>query len=323
MNKVLILGGTGSLGHMLAEMFKYKYELYVYSRGEDAQWRMKNKYPKITFTIGDIADKNRLQLTLDKIQPNYIIIAAALKHIDICEFNSSESIKTNIIGIQNVVDTICEKTQPQLKSVVFISTDKACSPVNVYGMCKALGERIVIEKSTQSKNTRFLVVRYGNVLNSRGSILPKFHEIGKDDTKSSFKVTSKDMTRFFMTLEDSVFLIEYAMLNGKTGHTYIPMLASYKIDDIAQEFGKLYNKRVEYTGIRPGEKIDEVLINSIEFARTKLLKEFIGPLPSRQYYEIAPVTENQTIDTDFTAEYTSKNHLCTDKGEIQKLLAKY
>jgi UDP-N-acetylglucosamine 4,6-dehydratase/5-epimerase len=313
MKKILVIGGTGSLGNMIASKFEGKYQLYVYSRGEDAQWRMKSMYPNITFIIGDIADKHRLQMTLDRIKPNHIIIAAALKHIDVCEFNTGESIKTNITGIQNVADVISDMNHEQLDSVVFVSTDKACSPSNVYGMCKALGERIIIEKSMHVKKCRFTVVRYGNVLNSRGSILPKFHDIGRNPDKKAFCITSDKMTRFFMSLDHSVDLIEYAMIFGKSGCTYVPKLSSYRIYDVALVFSELYGKPIECIGIRPGEKIHEELINEIECKRTNI---------SGEYYEITPVVENQNINEEecVISNYTSDQNLCTDKEKIKELI---
>lgn len=310
MLKVLIIGGSGSLGNVLTEKFTGKYDIYIYSRGEDAQWRMKTQFPDATFIIGDISDKNRVKNTLDRVRPNYVIIAAALKHIDVCEFNTTESIKTNVIGVQNVVDAVSDSCQKQLACVLFVSTDKACSPVNVYGNCKALGEKIIIEKSVQCTSTRFVVVRYGNVLNSRGSLIPKFHSIGRDPARATFGITDQNMTRFFMTLSESVELIEYALLNGKTGHTYVPRLQSYKISDIAMTFSRIYGKPVILTGIRPGEKMHEELINYTESLRTTL--------PGGKYYDIAPVTDNQVLSPEniLVKNYTSENFVCSDSEMI-------
>lgn len=314
MIKVLIIGGSGSLGNVLVEKFTRDYhDIYVYSRGEDAQWRMKSKYPKTNFFIGDIADKNRIKNVIDQVRPNYIIIAAALKHVDICEYNTSESIKTNVVGIQNVMDAITSSCHNYLDCVLFVSTDKACSPVNTYGLCKSLGEKIVIEKSTQCTDIRFVIVRYGNVLNSRGSLLPKFHAIGRDPDKQFFTITDTGMTRFFMFLADSVELIEYALFNGKTGHTYVPKLESYKISDIANAFRDIYSKPVVITGIRPGEKMHETLINYTETLRTKI---------SGKYYDIAPVTENYQVSPEevVVSEYTSQNLTCTDPVKIHDIV---
>jgi UDP-N-acetylglucosamine 4,6-dehydratase len=270
---LLIIGGTGSLGNVLVDRFISKQPIYIYSRDENKQWVMRNKYAKwgdkLQFIIGDIADRDRLCYALVKSNPVNIIIAAALKHIDICELNVSQSIKTNITGIENVIHCITIIDLPILVTTLFVSTDKACSPGSIYGMCKAISERIVIEKSNDvqpGSTQKFVVVRYGNVLNSRGSLLPKFHDIGRSDSKE-FTVTHKNMTRFFMRLEESVSLIEYA-LAGISGCTYIPDIGSYRITDIAEVFGQLYNKPVVFTGLRPGEKMHETLINEMEFRRT-------------------------------------------------------
>jgi UDP-glucose 4-epimerase len=314
MPKILIIGGTGSLGHTLVNRYLPNNEIHIYSRDENKQWHMKNKYDSenLHFIIGDISDRERLRYILTRVQPTHIIIAAALKHIDICEYNTYESIKTNVNGIQNVIDCISTSPLENLDCVLFVSTDKACSPSNVYGMCKALSERIVIEKSLESSSTRFVVVRYGNVLSSRGSLLPKFHSIGRDLEKSQFTVTHKDMTRFFMDLEHSVDLIDYAMFNGKTGYTYIPNLPSYSIKDIAEIYSEIYNKPIVYTGIRPGEKMHEELINDIEMKRTTRDGKFFAVAP--------PYCTDVKGITDIEA-YTSFSHLSHNKEILRKFIA--
>ncbi len=272
--RILIIGGTGSLGNRLTERYIYNNEVFIYSRGENNQWLMKNKFnnDKLHFYVGDIRDSERLKTCLFRCKPNIIIIAAALKHIDICEYNINECINTNIDGIRNVIDIITDCAMigniPFLDTVLFVSTDKACAPVNTYGMCKAVSERVMVEKTNFLDKPKFVIVRYGNVLMSRGSILPKFHEIGTDITKEHFMVTDKQMTRFFMTLQDSAELIDYAIEYGESGDTVIPrMIRGYRIYDIAQEFSKLYNKPIKITGIRPGEKLHESLISFTESLR--------------------------------------------------------
>lgn len=311
MLNLLIVGGTGSLGHTLVNRYLENYNIYIYSRDENKQWHMKNQYnsPNLHFIIGDISDRDRILNTLNTVRPTYIIVAAALKHIDICEYNTYSSIKTNVNGIQNVMECITNFERPELDCVLFVSTDKACSPVNVYGMCKALSERIVIEKSLDNKtNTRFVVVRYGNVLSSRGSLLPKFHEIGKDQSKHSFPITHKDMTRFFMNLEQSVDLIHHAMIKGVSGCIYIPNLPSYKIDDIAKIFSQKYDKSIVYTSLRPGEKMHEELINEMEMIRTK---------NDGLYYVIYPPYNPPSQPIQNLIVYTSLTHLSNDKDILQ------
>ena len=305
MSKLLIIGGTGSLGHTLVNRYISDHVIYVYSRDENKQWAMKNKYDadNLHFIIGDISDSARLRTTLNRIKPNRIIVAAALKHIDICEYNTYESIKTNVNGIQNVMECITNSVRPELECVLFVSTDKACSPVNVYGMCKALSERIVIEKSLDKSHIRYVVVRYGNVLSSRGSLLPKFHDIGRDPNKSCFTVTHKDMTRFFMSLEQSVDLISYALTHGKTGYTYIPNLPSYSIKDISEIYSEIYSKPIVYTGLRPGEKMHEELINEMEMRRAERVAG---------YFAISPPYNPPDEGINDIPAYTSLSHQSDD-----------
>jgi len=309
---MLIIGGTGSLGHVLVNRFLPDFDIYIYSRDECKQWMMRNRYDSehLHFIIGDISDIDRLRIGLLRSQPDYIIIAAALKHIDICEYNTSQSIKTNVTGIQNIVDCITRLELPRLKSTLFVSTDKACDPANVYGMCKALSERVVIEQSIYSNKT-FVIVRYGNVINSRGSLLPKFHSMGRDNSKTEFTVTCDEMTRFFMSLEQSVDLISHALFQGHSGRIYIPDIDSYKIVDIANEFSKIYDKPVIFTGIRPGEKMHETLINAMELRRTVREGEF---------YVIHSPYENFTGQGVDMKEYNSFVALTDDLQKLREII---
>ena len=303
--RILIIGGTGSLGNRLTERYIIDNEVFIYSRGENNQWVMKNKFnnEKLQFYVGDIRDSERLKTCLFRCAPNIIIIAAALKHIDICEYNINECINTNIDGIRNVIDIITDcamiGNMPCLETVLFVSTDKACSPVNTYGMCKAVSERIMVEKTNFLKTPKFVIVRYGNVLLSRGSLIPKFHEIGNDIDKDHFMVTDKKMTRYFMTLDDSAKLIDYAIMYGKTGDTVIPkFIKSYRIYDIAAEFSRTYKKPIKITGIRPGEKLHETLVSFTESLRT---------IEKENYYIIKPTYINvkepvQFVNGDFNSD---------------------
>lgn len=302
--KILIIGGTGSLGVALTKKYLETNDIFIYSRGENNQWEMKNKFdsnPRLHFFVGDIRDRERVETCLFRCKPNIIILAAALKHIDICEKNINECINTNVDGVRNVIHIVTSNaisnTIPFLESLVFISTDKACSPVNTYGMCKALSERIVIEKTEFLKSPKFVNVRYGNVLSSRGSIIPLFESIGKDPEKKTFNVTSDKMTRFFMTLEESTSLIESAILHGKTGETIIPKnIHSWKIIDIADYFSKKFKKPIKYIGIRPGEKLHESLISHTESLRTRECDSF---------YVVSPTYKKDISDTIQTGEINS------------------
>ena len=206
-NKVIfVFGGTGSLGYELNMRYKDNNIIYNFSRDECKHWEMKlyfNSHPNIRFIIGNVGDKSIVNQSIKRISPNIIIIASAMKHIEQCEINTYESIKTNLIGTQHIIDSIEENlnTLQRLETVVFVSSDKACSPINNYGMCKALSESLLIEKAHYIPSIKFINVRYGNVLNSRGSIIPLLHKIGNDSGKEYFTITSNEMTRFVMTLE--------------------------------------------------------------------------------------------------------------------------
>jgi len=270
--KILIIGGTGSLGNQLTKRYLDNNELFLLSRDETKHWLMSLEYKNhknLNFIIGDIRNKDKMQQSILRIKPDIIIIASAMKHIDRCEYESNESILTNLIGTQNVVDIVetFKDIITNLETVCFISTDKACSPVNVYGMCKAVSECLMIEKSKFIDNVKFVTVRYGNVLNSRGSIIPMLHKLGQDDSITEFKITHPDMTRFVMTLDQSVDLIEHAILKAESGDIVIPKLISCKIVDLIEIFSELYNKPTVLSGLRPGEKMLESLINETQSDR--------------------------------------------------------
>lgn len=280
MNKtILIIGGTGSLGYKLCSQYITNNRIFVYSRDECKHWRMNidfNSNKNLKFIIGDIRNKSKIQQSLCRINPEIIILAAAMKHIDKCEFETNECINTNIIGTQNVLDVIENNTNSldKLESVCFISTDKACSPVNIYGMSKAISECLMIEKASyfthhkrNSENIKFVCVRYGNVLNSRGSIIPTLHRIGKDDSYKEYKLTHNDMTRFVMTLQQSVDLIDHAILYAESGDIVIPKLVSCRIQDMIEIFSEKYKKPFTISGLRPGEKMLESLINHTQSMR--------------------------------------------------------
>lgn len=309
--KLLVIGGTGSLGTRIIQQLSDKYDIYVISRDENKQWKLKQEYPHITFILGNMRNKSTIEEKLYAIRPNKIIIAAALKHIDICEYNVAECIQTNIIGVQNVVDTIANISNknmlPELEVVCFVSTDKATSPVNVYGMCKSVAERLIVEKSLTISKPKFVVVRYGNVLNSRGSIIPLFTQIAQDENKKFFTVTHPGMTRFFLSLEDGINLIEKAMDEGESGDTYVPVIHAFKIIDIAKYFSKKYNKPIKIMGIRPGEKLHECLINESERYRT---------IKKGDVYVIKPCYKEIEPRVDFEFEYTSNIALGANVNSI-------
>jgi len=274
LQRTLIFGGSGSLGKTLIKRLMCNDEVFIFSRDEAKQWTIRNEmsqipgFKNVKFLIGDIRDKNRVNQVISSVNPGSIIAAAALKQVDVCELDPKESILTNVIGTQNIVDSVenIENLTGKSRTVLFVSTDKACSPANAYGMCKALSERLVTSMSMKENlASRFVAVRYGNVLESRGSIIPLFRY--QAENCEHFTVTNPDMTRFVMTLDQSVDLISDALNIAETGETFVPRLPAMRIGDLAEIFSEIYRKSIKITGLRPGEKIHEVLINETESSR--------------------------------------------------------
>lgn len=274
-SKILIIGGTGSLGNELTSTYlpaEFGNEIYLYSRDECKHWSMQIDYgnPKnLHFIIGNIADRDKIKQTLVRHNFDIVIMAAALKHIDKCEYEINECLNTNLLGTKYVLDEIENnlKLLTNLKSVCFISTDKACSPVNIYGMTKAASECLMIEKSKYISDIKFVCVRYGNVLNSRGSIIPMLHKIGQNNNIKHFKLTDERMTRFVMTLAQSVALVNHALIHGESGDVVIPKLISCNIKDMLEIFSEIYDKPIITDKLRVGEKMLESLINETQSMR--------------------------------------------------------
>lgn len=263
--RILIIGGTGSLGQTLVRHLYGSNKIFILSRDETKQWMMQNKFLgyDISYYLCDIRDYENLKKALLYIKPEIIINASALKQVPACEMFPIESVKTNVMGVENLVKVCTEDYEPE--AVLGISTDKACKPVNVYGMCKAIGERLYISANNMNK-AKFMCVRYGNVMESRGSIIPLYRYNSRTD--KAYPITHNDMTRFFMTLDESVKLIMTAITLGKKGDTFIPVVKSGKVKDLAEIFAEKYGGKVKEIGIRPGEKIHEELINEEELRRS-------------------------------------------------------
>jgi FlaA1/EpsC-like NDP-sugar epimerase len=310
---IMIFGGSGSLGNQLITAYINDNNMVNYSRDENKHWLMELKYgsPKLKNIIGDIRNFDKVQQSIIRTNPHIIIVAAALKHIDRCEFESDECIATNISGLQNVLKTIeiNRINVSNLETICFISTDKACSSVNIYGMSKAICESLMVEKSRYIKDLKFVVVRYGNILNSRGSIIPILNERGRDEKCTQFTLTDPRMTRFIMTLDDSVELIEYAILSGMSGEIVIPKLRAMYIKDLMDIFSEKYKKPVVTTGLRPGEKLNESLINETQSMRTQT---------KGTYHHIQP-TYNVTVVNDTSYDYNSGQNIIT-KSELFEYL---
>lgn len=255
---ILVTGGTGSFGHEFLtrtlKSFNPK-KIIIFSRDEMKQWSMAEDFgddPRIRFFIGDIRDKDRLYRALDGV--DIVVHAAATKIVPTAEYNPFEAVKTNVIGAMNVIDACIDKG---VGRVVALSTDKASSPINLYGATKLASDKLFISGNYYSgeSGTRFSVVRYGNVMGSRGSVIPHFMKQAETGT---ITITDERMTRFMISLEDAVGLVWHALEDMKGGEIYVKKIPSMKVIDIAKAIAP--KARVEVTGIRPGEKLHEQMI---------------------------------------------------------------
>lgn len=294
---ILITGGTGSLGKALTKYIIDKYplvkRLIIFSRDEQKQFQMsqdypKNKYPQIRFFIGDVRDKDRLIRALQSV--DYVIHAAAMKHVPIAEYNPDECIKTNINGAQNVVEA-CLATKVQ--RVVALSTDKACAPINLYGATKLTSDKLFVAANNIKGDNPicFSVVRYGNVMGSNGSVIPFFI---KKREEGMLPITDPSMTRFNISLQGGVDMVMYALEHAWGGEIFIPKIPSYRITDLATAIAPEC-KQVN-VGIRPGEKIHEEMITSSDSFHTYDLGK---------YYVILPVTHSWKLGS-FIEKYNAK-----------------
>jgi len=263
---IVIFGGTGSLGTALIKRFSHVGEdIIVVSRDEQKHFRLKEQFPSVTFLLGDVRSKDDLRVAFrDTNTPVELVInAAALKHVSIGEYNPYQSIQTNILGAKNVIDVCCEFEVP---TCIFVSTDKAVQPVNLYGMCKATAERLYIQANKRGI-TKFNGVRYGNVLDSNGSLLPFLRDRGK--AGQSLYLTDTRMTRFFITLVEATELIDNARADSaERGTITIPRMRSAAIQDILFLYSEHYGVGVNIIGMKPGEKLHEILLSETEFDRT-------------------------------------------------------
>lgn len=272
---ILITGGTGSFGKnfikFLLENSKAK-KIIVFSRDEFKHFQMQKEYtdPRLRFFIGDIRDKERLMRAFANV--DIVVHAAALKHVPMLEYNPFEAVKTNILGTQNVIDAAIDTG---VKKVLLISTDKAALPVNLYGSTKLCAEKLFIAGNFYSPDkTKFAVVRYGNVIGSRGSIIETLLAQPNTDVVN---VTDMEMTRFWLRIEDSFKLVSFALENMEGGETFIPKMPSMKIADMFDAIAPQAKKEV--VGIRPGEKLHEILLTEQESARAIELEKYFVVLP--------------------------------------------
>lgn len=316
--QILITGGTGSLGKVLVRRLLtgemgVPQKIVVFSRDEAKQHFMRVEYMHkravtdeviyqnidqvLAFRIGDVRDFHSVSSALQGI--DVVFNAAALKQVPTCEYSPFQAVMTNIAGPENIVRVIEEQHLP-IETVVGISTDKACKPVNVMGMTKAIQERVFIQANMRWPKTRFVCVRYGNVLASRGSVIPLFHD--QISNGGPVTITTIDMTRFLLSLDQAVDTIFAAVRGGNRGETYIPRVPSAKVVDIAKAL--IGNRPIELqvTGIRPGEKIHEILVSEEECHRT---------VDRGHFYAIAPILPElrtqENLVSALTGEFSSGN----------------
>jgi FlaA1/EpsC-like NDP-sugar epimerase len=327
--RILITGGTGSLGkalvrHIMKGSLGKPKQVTIFSRDEDKQYSMELEWKNIKvttddvfyhadevldFQIGDVRDYSSVVRAIKKA--DIVIHAAALKQVPIGEYFPYESVKTNILGIQNIIQAIME-TENHVNTVLAISTDKACKPVNTYGMCKAIEERLTIEANRICPQTRFICTRYGNVAASRGSIIPLFQEQIKKG--GPLTITTENMTRYIMTLEAAIDTVMTALRSAEPGDTYVPDIPAVKIIDLAKALIANRDVKIKIIGIRPGEKIHEILISEEEIPRT---------VKKNGYYVICPVLPNlrkaEIKHPLIENELSSADH-CMSKSQLVKFL---
>jgi FlaA1/EpsC-like NDP-sugar epimerase len=329
---IVVTGGTGSLGKVLirrllgGEMGRPR-RVTVFSRDEAKQHDMRLAYHNrvaatdeivyrnfnelLTFVIGDVRDYHSVASVLRTA--DVVVNAAALKQVPTCEYFPFEAVQTNIVGPENIIRAIRENGL-RIDTVVGVSTDKACKPVNVMGMTKAIQERVFTSANITCPDTRFVCVRYGNVLASRGSVIPLFHEQIK--TGGPVTITTTDMTRFLLSLEEAVDTVFAAMRGGRRGETYIPRVPSARVVDVARALIGDRDIETVVTGIRPGEKVHEILISEEESHRS---------VDRGQFYAIRPVLpelhEEPEPPANLPGEYSSGDDVMTH-DEVLALLTR-
>lgn len=323
---LLISGGTGSFGkkyvqNLLSKFPKIK-RLVIYSRDELKQYEMEkefssDKYPGIRYFIGDVRDEKRLNRALEGIE--VVIHAAALKHVPAAEYNPFEFIKTNILGAQNLIEA---SLQNNVKKIIALSTDKAAAPINLYGATKLCSDKLFVAANNISGDSKksFSVVRYGNVMGSRGSVIPFFLKARKSGI---LPITSKEMTRFNITLDEGVDMVNWAVENSLGGEIFIPKIPSYRIMDLAKAIAPDCDYRI--VGLRPGEKIHEEMITSSDSQNTVSLGKYYAILPTLQDIRISKLIETAKafpVKSGFSYNSGSNEHFLSI-SELRKMIKKH
>jgi UDP-N-acetylglucosamine 4,6-dehydratase len=284
---ILVTGGTGSFGKKFVDMVFQKYpdirRMVIYSRDELKQFEMRqlypeSEYPQMRFFIGDVRDGERLSRAMERV--DIVIHAAALKQVPACEYNPFEAVRTNVIGAQNVINAAMSQG---VKRVVALSTDKAAAPINLYGATKLCSDKLFVSANNYKGNrdVRFSVVRYGNVMGSRGSVIPFFMSKREENT---LPITDPQMTRFNITLEQGVDLVLFALENMWGGEIFVPKIPSYRITDVARAVAPHAEQKV--IGIRPGEKIHEEMITETDAINSLEFGNYFVILPSMRLWDV-------------------------------------
>ena len=318
---ILVTGGTGSFGNKFTEMLLKSFspkKLVIFSRDEMKQWEMAKKLgdnSKLRFFIGDVRDRDRVYRAFDGI--DYVVHAAATKIVPTAEYNPFECVKTNIDGAKNVIDAAIDKG---VKKVVALSTDKASSPINLYGASKLVSDKLFVAGNSYSgKNpTSFSVVRYGNVMGSRGSVIPFFESIKES---GEFPITDFEMTRFMITLEQGVELVWKAFDDMVGGEIYVKKIPSMKVVDIAKTICS--SAELTEVGIRPGEKVHEQMISTEDAMYTYEYKDYYKILPMLNDWHLTKerIKNGKKVNKDFCYSSNLNEHWMTNK-DLSKWIAK-
>lgn len=317
--RILITGGTGSWGQTLTRLMLEKHnpkEIIIFSRGELQQVLMQRKFknPKIKYIIGDVRDYEAVKFATQNV--DYIFHMAALKHVPICEDQPQEAIKTNITGTTNIVNAAILN---KVKKVIDVSTDKAVEPLNLYGMTKAVGEKVIIQANDLSDITRFVCIRGGNVMGSNGSVIPFFIEQIK--LGGPITITDMNMTRFFLTLEEAILLLFKAAEDSIGGETFVMNMPACYIREIAEVLMEHHGTvPIKEMGSKPGEKLDEMLISKHESSLSYYYDQtYFVTLPTNANAElIAKYKDLKKFDRE---EFSSKTFLM-NREEIKQMLKK-
>lgn len=319
---ILITGGTGSLGKALTRVILKRYpevrRLIIFSRDEQKQFQMAqeypvDQYPMIRFFIGDVRDLERLKRAFGEV--DYVIHAAAMKHVPIAEYNPDECVKTNIGGAENVIKAALHGG---VERVVALSTDKACAPINLYGATKLTSDKLFIAANNMvgKQDTRFSVVRYGNVMGSNGSVIPFFLKRRKTGV---LPITDPEMTRFNILIEDGVEMVLHALEHAQGGELYVPKIPSYRIADLAKAIGPKCEHPI--VGIRPGEKVHEEMITASDSLSTYRIGEYFVILPTHFRNKEKYLTDHQAELVEKGFSYNSRdNEEFLSVDEIRELI---